>query len=316
MIKSQRLIRLMMVINAKKSFTVKELADEFGLSPRTITRDLQELSEVGFPIYTVQGRGGGYRLLQERMLPPIAFSENEAVAVFFACQSLQYFGSVPFDESAASAIHKFYHYLPADAKEQIDRLRNRVVIWSPRRTMSADCLQTLLQAIMNDSVVTITYKSGDGVTQRDIQPVGLYASEGYWYCPAYCFLRRTYRLFRADRIGFASLNDTLPYRQDLSGRSVFDWITPDLTRFDHQRDLIVELSEEAVRSLETNVWFGSHIEVHEDGRGTLRFRIPVQKIAFFVDLVWQLGGEARIVEPVEAIDYIKQKIDTIRQRYL
>ncbi|UUZ92597.1 HTH domain-containing protein [Paenibacillus sp. P25] len=68
MIKSQRLIRLMMVINARKKFTVRELADEFGLSPRTITRDLQELSEIGVPIYTVQGRGGGYRSLQERML--------------------------------------------------------------------------------------------------------------------------------------------------------------------------------------------------------------------------------------------------------
>ncbi|UUZ87111.1 HTH domain-containing protein [Paenibacillus sp. P26] len=51
----------------KKKFTVRELADEFGLSPRTITRDLQELSEIGVPIYTVQGRGGGYRSLQERM---------------------------------------------------------------------------------------------------------------------------------------------------------------------------------------------------------------------------------------------------------
>jgi predicted DNA-binding transcriptional regulator YafY len=316
MLKSQRLIRLMMVINAKKSFTVRELSDEFGLSPRTITRDLRELSEVGFPIYTVQGRGGGYRLLQERMLPPIAFSVSEAIAMFFACQSLQYFGSVPFDESAASAIHKFYHYLPADSKEQIDRLRNRVVIWNPHRTMSGECLQTLLQAIMNDSVVTITYNSENEVTQRDIQPVGLYANEGYWYCPAYCFLRRTYRLFRADRITLADLNDSFPYRQDMSGRSVFDWITPDLTRFDHQSDLIVELTEEGVRLLETNVWFGSHIEVHEDGGGTVRIRIPVRKVTFFTDMVWQLGKEARIVEPVEAVDYMKHKIETIRQRYL
>lgn len=315
LIKSQRLIQLMMVINAKRSFTVRELADEFGLSPRTITRDLQELSEVGFPIYSVQGRGGGYRLLQERMLPPIAFSENEAVAVFFACQSLQYFGSVPFDESAASAIHKFYHYLPADAKEQIDRLRNRVVIWNPHRTMSADFLQTLLQAIMNDSVVTIAYKSGDGVTQRDIQPIGLYASEGYWYCPAYCFLRQTYRLFRADRISFASVNDGFPDRKDLSERSVFDWITPDLSRFKRQCDLIVELTEEGVRSLETNVWFSSHIEIHEDGRGTLRMRIPVQKIEFFTDLIWPLGGEAKIVEPHEAVAYIRRKIETITKCY-
>lgn len=84
--KSQRLIQLIMMINAKKSFTVRELADEFGLSTRTITRDLQELSELGIPIYSIQGRGGGYKLLQDRMLPPISLSESEAIAMFFACQ--------------------------------------------------------------------------------------------------------------------------------------------------------------------------------------------------------------------------------------
>ena len=136
MLKSQRLIQLIMMINAKKAFTVRELADEFHLSTRTITRDLQELSELGFPIYSVQGRGGGYRLLQERMLPPITFTESEAIAMFFACQSLQYFGSLPFDEGATSALHKFYHYSPADVKEQIDRLKNKMVIWNPYRSMS------------------------------------------------------------------------------------------------------------------------------------------------------------------------------------
>lgn len=68
--KSQRLIQMIMLINARKSFTVNELANEFGLSSRTITRDLQELSELGVPLYSVQGRGGGYKLLQERLLPP------------------------------------------------------------------------------------------------------------------------------------------------------------------------------------------------------------------------------------------------------
>ncbi|WP_238590794.1 helix-turn-helix transcriptional regulator [Paenibacillus beijingensis] len=120
--KSQRLVQMIMRINAKKSFTVKELADEFGLSSRTITRDLQELSELGVPIYSIQGRGGGYKLLQERLLPPISFSESEAIAMFFALQSKDYFSSVPFGEGADSALHKFYHYLPADVREQIDRL--------------------------------------------------------------------------------------------------------------------------------------------------------------------------------------------------
>ncbi|WP_256992735.1 WYL domain-containing protein [Paenibacillus sp. SSG-1] len=78
---------------------------------------------------------------------------------------------------------------------------------------------------------------------------------------------------------------------------------------------MVELTEEGVRSLETNVWFSAHIELHEDGRGTLRMRIPVQKIEFFTDLIWPLGGEAKIVEPIEAVAYIRRKIETITKCY-
>ncbi|WP_242615246.1 helix-turn-helix transcriptional regulator [Paenibacillus solani] len=185
--KSQCLIQLMMMINAKKSFTVRELADEFGLSVRTISRDLDELSGLGVPIYSVQGRGGGYRLLQERMLPPISFTESEAIAIFFACQSLGYFSTLPFGDGAATALHKFYHYLPADIKEQIDRLKDRVMIHSLFRRMSADILQTLMEAVMVRQAVTISYRSSAGSSQRHIQPIGLYASSGYWYCPAYCF---------------------------------------------------------------------------------------------------------------------------------
>jgi predicted DNA-binding transcriptional regulator YafY len=101
-------------------------------------RDLQELSELGIPIYSIQGRGGGYELLNQRLLPPISFAEGEAIALFFVCQSLDYFSSLPFGEGADSALHKFYHYLPADVKEQIDRLKNRVMLWSPYRLMSSE----------------------------------------------------------------------------------------------------------------------------------------------------------------------------------
>ncbi|MGV2806679.1 HTH domain-containing protein, partial [Clostridium perfringens] len=124
------------MINAKKTFTVKELADDFGLSVRTLSRDLDELSGLGVPIYSVQGRGGGYRLLQERMLPPISFTESEAIAIFFACQSLSYFSTLPFGDGAATALHKFYRYLPADIKAQIDRLKARGMIHSPFRALS------------------------------------------------------------------------------------------------------------------------------------------------------------------------------------
>ena len=131
MAKAQRLIELMITINAKKDFTVGELAKEFCVSKRTILRDLQELEEAGFPLYSEVGAAGGYHILKERILPPIAFSENEAKAIFFACQTLQ-------SEHAESV--------------------------------------------------------------RAIIPVGLYAMNGLWYCPAYCTAVNQIREFRVDRI--------------------------------------------------------------------------------------------------------------------
>ncbi|WP_068784235.1 helix-turn-helix transcriptional regulator [Paenibacillus phocaensis] len=310
--KSQRLIQLMMRINAKRSFTVRELADEFGLSTRTITRDLQELSELGVPVYSIQGRGGGYKLLRERVLPPISFTENEAVALFFACQSMDYYSSMPFGEGAEGALHKFYHYLPADRREQIDRLKNRVMFWSPYRSMSAEILQTLLQAIMIQSVVTIEYKSSSGVSKRDIQPIGLYASSGYWYCPAYCFTREDIRQFRADRILSAELNRAVPSRAEVSRKTLLD---KPVQMDQEQITLELEVTKKGVWMLESNARFGPYLHRHEDGGGTLTLEIAAQDMAFYLDLIWQWGEEVIIVEPAEAKAYMRRKMEAMRLLY-
>ena len=82
MSKAERLIEMMITINTKKHFTVGELAEEFSVSKRTVLRDLQALEQAGFPLYSEVGAAGGYRILKERVLPPITFSENEAKAIF------------------------------------------------------------------------------------------------------------------------------------------------------------------------------------------------------------------------------------------
>lgn len=311
--KSQRLIQLIMRINAKPSFTVRELADEFGLSTRTITRDLLELSELGVPVYSIQGRGGGYRLLQERLLPPISFTEGEALAMFFACQTMDYYSSLPFGEGADSALHKFYHYLPADVREQIDRLKNRIMFWSPYRLMSAEILQTLLKAIMIGSVVNIEYRSSSGVSERNIQPIGLYASSGYWYCPAYCFTKEDIRQFRADRILSAALNETIACRADVSQKTLLD--KPNKNDRE-QFTLELEMTKKGVWLLESNPRFGPFIQQNEDGSGVLTMKIAEEDMNFYVDLIWQFGDEVKVVAPAEAVAYILQKIETMRSLYL
>lgn len=310
--KAKRLIQLIMMVNAKKSFTVKELADELGISTRTVSRDLQELSELGVPIYSIQGRGGGHKLLRERLLPPISFTENEAVALFFACQSLEYFGSVPFGDAAGSALRKFYHYLPIDVRERIDRLRDRVAIWSPHRSMSKGVLETLLEAIMSRCIVTIEYNSETRVSKRDIQPIGLYASSGYWYCPAYCFESETVKQFRADRILSACLDVTKTPNDDISQLTLLD-----KPRKDHlpQTVLRLELTKRGTWLLASNNRFAPYIHRKEDGSATAEVPIAAEDLPFYSDLIWSFGTDVRITAPEEVIAILKRKAESMRQMY-
>ncbi|MGO4791362.1 helix-turn-helix transcriptional regulator [Paenibacillus sp. 2KB_20] len=315
MYKSQRLLRLIMIINAKKSFTIPELAMDLGVSPRTISRDLTDLGELGVPLYSIQGRGGGYRLLNESILPPITFTESEAIAIFFASQSLRYFGAIPFGDQTKSALDKFYHYLPSDVREQINRLQDKVAIWSPHRSMSVSCLTVLLQAIMKKSAVTIGYNSSEnGLNTREIQPIGLYSDRGYWYCPAYCFTRQAYRLFRADRILTVSLNDNVSCLEDVDRKSVFNW---DVEELEAQEKTLfcAHLTQKGKRKLEENGRFRDFIESQDDGGGVIRMHIPANKLEFYTDMIWELGQEAKIAEPMEAITYIKCKLEEMKKLY-
>jgi len=313
--KSQRLIRLIMIVNAKKSFTLSELANDLNVSPRTIFRDLIDLSELGVPLYSIQGRGGGYKLLNESVLPPISFTEGEAIAIYFAAQSLKYFGSLPFGNKAATALDKFYHFLPPEAKSQIDQLTNKVVIWSPNREMSLSCLTTLLQALMIKSVVTIEYNSSVcEKNTRHIQPVGLYSDRGYWYCPAYCFARSGYRLFRADRIITATLNESVNWREDVDRKSVFDW-QEDEKNSQEKIFFCVNVTSNGLRKLEPNGRFRGFVELQNDGTGCIRMHIPINKLEFYTDMIWELGQDARIVEPMEAIALMKRTIEEMNKLY-
>ncbi|WP_423220731.1 helix-turn-helix transcriptional regulator [Bacillus paralicheniformis] len=80
--KSRRLIELMMKLNSKKRYTVQELADEFGVSYRTMWRYLQELSAMGLPLYSESGMHGGYQVLPERKVPSIPVGKQPPFSPF------------------------------------------------------------------------------------------------------------------------------------------------------------------------------------------------------------------------------------------
>lgn len=159
MSKANRLIEMMITINAKRHFTVRELADEFSVSKRTILRDLQALEQAGIPLYSQVGAAGGYHILKERVLPPITFSESEAKAIFFACQSLQFYRNLPFAEETAAALKKFLNCLSPDMQNGIMQIQSKIVFWTPDRHCDSEFL--LARGLQ-------IFQAGDGLIELDV----------------------------------------------------------------------------------------------------------------------------------------------------
>lgn len=314
MAKTKRLIELILTVNAKRKFTVRELAEEFEVSKRTILRDLQDLSELGIPLYSEVGPHGGYRVLKNRMLPPIAFTENEAIALFFASQSLELYSSLPFEAESASALKKFYHFLPEETRNQIDRMKTRVLFWTPTRNQQSPYLRQLLEAAMNSNLLTIEYDSSSGFTKRDILPLGLYASRGFWYCPSYCYLRKEIRLFRADRIVRLSLTEGAVPEASIENKTIHDLIKeqPELEKTTY---VTIKLSKMGVRRFQTEMPDENEITVHEDGTSTVRIIIDQHDLDFFVDLFYGFGTDAKVLSPPEMIKRIRKRIEAVRKHY-
>lgn len=315
MSKSKRLLEMMMFVNRKRRFTVKELAQEFQVSRRTILRDLQELSELGVPLYSEVGPHGGYQVLNERVLPPIAFTEEEAVAIFFANHALRHFSSLPFEEPYQSALKKFYLYLPGDIRERIDQLKQRFDFFIPTRQAKLPFLSLLLDAAVEQRVLRMVYRSKKKVSVREIQPIGIYAHRGLWYCPAYCFLSRGFRTFRCDRVQTVTLEGVtakaLPL-QEVHLDNMVQHFSVDVKHF----PLYVELTSTGVEQCEMERWMKPFLHIREDGTGWLDGKIAESDLDFMADYFVGLGLKALVKEPMELVERIREKIQKLNEIYM
>ncbi|MGE7925585.1 helix-turn-helix transcriptional regulator [Viridibacillus arvi] len=309
MSKAKRLLDILMFANAKRKFTAQEIADEFKISIRTVHRYILALSDMGLPIYAVQGRNGGYTVLSNRLLPPILFTEEEAVSIFFAFQSLNYYRNLPFDTEISSVEHKLYSSLPNDAKVKVDKIRSYIAFWNPKRTIDTPLLKDVLEASIENRNLHIQYESKSGMKAKHIRPIGVYAHDGLWYMPAYDFSKQKILLFRVDRIlSISSTEDN-----EVEFMNLEEWFNS----YEVKRAvrLHVFLSIEGVRQCISVPSFEGLVETKEDGTGYIDSDIDQGEISFITPLFFRLGKDARVLEPQKLIDDLHLKAKEILTIY-
>jgi predicted DNA-binding transcriptional regulator YafY len=182
--------------------TAERLAAEFGVSVRTVKRDLAALASSGAPVWSRPGPGGGYGLAGRASLPPVSLTPAQAVALLAAVSAAP---DAPYADLASAGVQKILDVLDPGTRERADELASRVWVDTPSPPVRA-VRSALEQAMDAQRVVRIRYVAGDAsTTTRDVEPVMFGSRGGRWYLIGWCRLRGAIRWFLVTRVEHAAV---------------------------------------------------------------------------------------------------------------
>ena len=207
-----RLLSMLELLQARGRIGGPELARRLEVGERTVRRYAVTLQEMGVPVEGERGRYGAYSLKRGYKMPPMMFTDEEALGLALGLLAARTLGLVGVAPAVEGALAKLERVLPEALRGRVQNLEETVSIAIARPTIPADSetLLTLAAAVGERRRVRLRYRSGwAGESERVVDLYGVMQREGYWYAAGHCHLRGSMRLFRLDRVLEAEmLNDT------------------------------------------------------------------------------------------------------------
>ncbi len=198
-----RVLALLELLQTRRQLGGAELAERLGVDRRTVRRYVERLEELGIPITTERGQHGGYGLVAGFKLPPMMFTEDEALALSVGLLAARALGLDEASPGVTSAQAKLERVAPEELKRRIRAADETIALGLPRgvKVGVAAALSTLSAAAQGRRRVFLRYRSVKGQeSERDFDTYGLAYQGGCWYAVGYCHLREDQRSFRIDRI--------------------------------------------------------------------------------------------------------------------
>jgi predicted DNA-binding transcriptional regulator YafY len=301
---ASRLLSILMLLQTRGRMSATALADEFGVSVRTIHRDIDQLSAAGIPVYADRGRNGGFQLLQGFRTELTGLTDAEAEAIFLtglpgpAAQ-------LGLAESLSAASQKLMAALPAHVRPRAQRMAARFHLDPAAWFRSADpipSLQNVAHAVWSGRMLKLHYRRA-GETEarpRKVAPLGLVLKGGIWYLIAQH--EKSIRTYRATNIHDAEVCDELflrPKGFDLALHWAKAAREYEAGVYREQAD--VRLSPKGMLLLDL---LGPHVieaafrtAGKPDRKGWLRCTLPLESFEFGLRELMRLGDEVEVIGP-------------------
>src|ERR1700728_2293131 len=283
--RASRLVAILLLLQSRGQMTAPDLAEQLGVSVRTIYRDLEALSASGVPVYAETGPGGGYRLIEgyETHLTGLEPAEAEALLLAGLPGPL---GALGLGSALVGGQRKLVAALPAELRTRATKAQERFHVdlerWFQPRVTPPPLLGRVATAVWEDRRLRIDYRPQDGLPgEREIDPLGLVVKAATWYLVAAAPAGlRTYRVSRIVDLVILEQRCRRPKRFDLE-----KYWTSQLTELEASLPaftVVLRAAPEAVsalrglvdyRSLSTTDWDGE-----PDGGGWRRLSLTFERL--------------------------------------
>lgn len=194
-----RLLAIAITLQSRKYTLAETLAERFGMSIRTVYRDLKALDEIGIPIGFEPAKG--YYVMQGYFLPPVLFSSEEANALVLVESIVERFTDKSISRHYHSALNKVKSVLKGQQKERVEHLENKVVTSTSCPNHNFEYLAEIQTSITHQTILQLHYQNvNQEASIREIEPIGMIFYSMAWHVIGWCWLRNEYRDFKVARI--------------------------------------------------------------------------------------------------------------------
>lgn len=242
-----RVLAVLELLQAYGRMSGPELARRLEVNIRTVRDYIAILVDLGIPVEAELGRYGAYRLRPGYKLPPLIFTEDEALALTLSLLVAREHGITQTSPAIESVLAKVERVLPETTRARIQAVEQTVLFErSPSPQIPhPSVMMALISAVQMGHRVRLHYHSARAnETERLFDPYGVVYHEGFWYTIGYCHLRQGQRLFRLDRIQEVKVCD--------------DLFSPP-TNF-HAREVVQRALASVPRTWQVEVWLQTTVE--------------------------------------------------------
>lgn len=314
--KADRLISILMLLQIHKKLTATELSEKLEVSVRTIYRDINSLSSIGVPIFSDRGTNGGIKLLGDYKTSLTGINNDELYALFISPGD-KILDDLGINKLKNSTILKFLGNSSSHQMKEVENIKNYIYIdmntWNENpHSMNKSVLSTLQNAIWNSKVLKIVYRKINETKEVILNPLGLVCKRGNWYLIG--INNEIIKTYKVSSIEFSTLMDTSFDRpNDFNLENHWKSSTSHYKSLIPKYSFTFKINGCILNHIKERPFFTITETIIKDDETYIQ--IDFESIWQGIEFAFGYGKDIKIIEPVEAINEIKKKAVEIVNLY-